>query len=141
MSGVLLSRRREAAIVTPLTLVLVMVGAGVGAACRWSLDLAIQTRHDSVFPWGTFAINVLGSLILGVILGAAAAGAESAHALALGGTGFCGGFTTFSTFGLETVRLAEEGSTFEATLNVLFSLGVGLMAATLGWYLALGVWS
>jgi CrcB protein len=115
-----------------LTLALVMLGAAVGAACRWLTDRFIQARHDSVFPWGTFTVNVLGSLLLGMVLAAA----DGRTALvALLGTGFCGGFTTFSTFGVETLRLATDGSGLQSMLNVLASLAAGLAAAFAGWYL------
>ncbi len=112
-----------------------MAGAGAGAASRWLLDRWIAARHDSVFPWGTFTINVLGSLLLGVVLGLAA---PQPAALLLG-TGFCGGFTTFSTFGFETVRLLEEGSGVAALLNVTASLAVGMLAAFAGWQLGQGL--
>lgn len=113
-----------------MILVLVMAGAAVGAPARWALDRLIQTRHPSLFPWGTFTINVLGSLLLGFVVGAGA----SAPLVALLGTGFCGGFTTFSTFSFETVRMSEEGRGGRALLYVAASLLVGLAAATLGWY-------
>jgi fluoride exporter len=118
-----------------LTLLLVMVGAAVGAPSRWLLDQAIQNRRDTVFPLGTWTINVSGSFLLGVILGATALGPGSAPLVALAGTGFCGGFTTYSTFGFETVRLAEDRSYLEAGLNIVSSLGFGLVAAFGGWYL------
>lgn len=123
-----------------MTLLLVMIGAAVGAPSRWLLDQAIQSRHTSVFPWGTWTINILGSLLLGVLLGAAATGAAPARLVALAGTGFCGGFTTFSTFGYETVILAEEDSSLAAVVNVAVSLAVGLAAATAGWYLSHTIW-
>jgi CrcB protein len=121
-------------------LALVMLGAAVGAPCRWLLDQRIQSSHDSVFPWGTLTINVTGSLLLGVILGTVALGHGSPELAALAGTGFCGGFTTFSTFGFETVRLAEQGSNLEAARNVVVSLGVGLLAAFAGWQLTQVLW-
>jgi len=124
-----------------LTLLLVLVGAGVGAPSRWLLDQAIQDRRDTVFPLGTWTINVSGSLLLGAILGATAFGPGSAQLVALAGTGFCGGFTTYSTFGFETVRLTEEGSYLEAGLNIVASLGFGLVAALAGWSLAQALWS
>lgn len=124
-----------------MTLLLVLVGAGVGAPSRWLLDQAIQDRRDTVFPLGTWTINVSGSLLLGVILGATAFGPGSAQLVALAGTGFCGGFTTYSTFGFETVRLTEEGSYLEAGLNIVASLGFGLVAALAGWSLAQALWS
>lgn len=123
-----------------MTLLLVMLGAAVGAPSRWLVDQAIQSRHDSVFPWGTLTINVAGSLLLGVVLGASALGRGSAELLALAGTGFCGGFTTFSTFGYETIRLVEQGSTWQALLNVAASLAAGMAAALVGWSLAHGLW-
>lgn len=123
-----------------MMLLLVMLGAAVGAPSRWLLDRAIQSRHDSVFPWGTWTINIVGSLLLGVILGAAATGAASTRLVALAGTGFCGGFTTFSTFGYETVVLAEERSGLAAVVNVTVSLAIGLLAATAGWYLSQSLW-
>jgi CrcB protein len=124
-----------------LTLVLVMLGAAVGAPCRWLLDQAVQARRERVFPLGTWIINVSGSLLLGAILGAAAFGPGSRELVALVGTGFCGGFTTYSTFGYETVRLAEDGAYLEAGLNVVSSLAAGLLAALAGWYLAKLVWT
>ncbi len=117
-----------------MTLLLVMAGAAVGAPSRWLLDQRIQSRHNSAFPWGTLTINVLGSLLLGVVLSVVALGHGSPEVVALVGTGFCGGFTTFSTFGYETARLVEEGSTRHATVNVVASLGLGLAAAFTGWH-------
>jgi CrcB protein len=124
-----------------LTLLLVMLGAAVGAPSRWLLDQAIQTRREGAFPLGTWTINVSGSLLLGVVLGAAAFGPGSPELVALAGTGFCGGFTTYSTFGFETVRLAEDGSFLEAGINIASSVAVSLAAAVAGWYLAQFVWS
>ena len=123
---------------TPL---LVMLGAAVGAPCRWALDRAVQSRHDSVFPWGTFTINVLGSLLLGVLLGAAALGPAPVGLVALLGTGFAGAFTTYSTFAFETVRLVEDGARLVAAANVAASLAAGMGAALAGWYLAVAVWA
>ncbi len=122
------------------TAALVAVGAAVGAPCRWLLDRAVQTRHDSVFPWGTLVINVLGSLVLGVLLGAGAFGSAPDGLLVLLGTGFAGAFTTYSTFAYETVRLVEDGATRLALVNAAVSLGLGLVAALGGWYLAVRVW-
>lgn len=115
---------------------LVVVGAAVGAPCRWWLDGVIQSRHDSVFPWGTFTVNLLGSLLLGVLLGASLEGDDLVRVVAVAGTGFCGAFTTFSTFSYETVVLAEEGSSPIAVLNVVGSVLAGLALAFAGWGLA-----
>jgi len=116
-------------------LLLAMVGAAVGAPTRWLVDQYVQSRHDSVFPWGTFGINVVGSFLLGALQAGAVTGAVSPAALVLLGTGFCGGFTTFSTFGYESLRLLQEGSRRQAALNVVGSAAVGLFAAIAGWNL------
>lgn len=112
---------------------LVMLGAAAGAAARWALDRAVQRRHDSLFPWGTFVINVSGSLLLGGILAAAASGPAPVELVAVAGTGFAGAFTTFSTFALETLTLLEQRARRLALLNVVLSVVVGLAAATAGW--------
>ncbi|MFE5289121.1 fluoride efflux transporter CrcB [Nocardia sp. NPDC056611] len=111
-----------------MTGLLVILGAMVGAPVRYLTDRAIQTRHDSVFPWGTLTVNLAGCLILGALTGAAA----SSPTFALLGTGFCGALTTYSTFGYETIRLTEERSYLYAALNVTVSLVAGLGAALLG---------
>jgi CrcB protein len=118
-----------------LTALLVVVGAMVGAPLRYLTDLLVQSRHDTVFPWGTLTVNAVGSLILGAVAGAVSGGAPT-WLLTLAGTGFCGALTTFSTFGFETVRLVEDGSVLEAFLNLAASLLLGLVACTGGWVLA-----
>jgi CrcB protein len=118
-----------------------MIGAAIGAPSRWLLDQAISARNARAFPLGTWTINMTGSLLLGLVVAAQVFGPASAAVVALVGTGFCGGFTTFSTFGFETVRLAESGSTFEAGLNVVGSMAVGLIAAFAGWYLGQAIWA
>lgn len=121
--------------------VLVIVGAAVGAPLRYLTDRSVQTRHDSVFPWGTFAVNVAGSTVLGVLAGAAAAGAASSHVQLLIGTGLCGALTTYSTFSYETLRLTEDGARFYAVLNVVGSLAAGLGAAFTGTAIAEAIWT
>ncbi|HEX6515627.1 MAG TPA: fluoride efflux transporter CrcB [Nocardioidaceae bacterium] len=116
-----------------MSVVLVLLGGALGAPLRYLVDLFVQSRHDSVFPWGTFTVNVAGSLLLGAVAAAVDAAALPAWVLTLVGTGFCGALTTFSTFGFETVRLLEDGSLLEASLNALAGLAVGLAAAAGGW--------
>ncbi|KAB8183972.1 fluoride efflux transporter CrcB [Microbispora catharanthi] len=119
-----------------MTLLLVFLGGIVGAPARYLADRLVQRLHDSVFPWGTLAVNLSGSLVLGLLLGARDDLGLPAVMVTLLGTGFCGAFTTFSTFGFETVRLLEEGSVLEAGLNALGSLVLGVLAAAAGFALA-----
>ena len=120
---------------------LVVTGAMVGAPLRYLTDRAVQSRHDSVFPWGTFAVNVTGCLILGLLTGAVAAGAAGSHLQLLLGTGLCGALTTYSTFSYETLRLTETGARFYAAANVVASVVAGLGAAFAGVALAQAVWA
>ncbi|WP_169949140.1 fluoride efflux transporter CrcB [Microbispora sp. H11081] len=115
-----------------MTLLLVFLGGAVGAPARYLADRLVQRLHDSVFPWGTLSVNLAGSLVLGLLLGARDDLGLPAEVVALLGTGFCGGLTTFSTFGFETVRLLEEGSVLGACLNALGSLVLGVLAAAAG---------
>ncbi|MER6068628.1 fluoride efflux transporter CrcB [Streptomyces sp. NPDC001852] len=120
---------------------LVIAGAVVGAPLRYLTDRAVQARHDSVFPWGTFVVNVTGCLVLGLLTGAASAGAAGPHLQLLLGTGLCGALTTYSTFSYETLRLTEAGSGLYAALNIVASLVAGLVAAFAGVSLAAAVWA
>ena len=81
--------------------------------------------------WGTLAVNIVGSLVLGVV---AAGGAGEVRTVV--GIGFCGSFTTFSTFGFETLHLFESGQRRLAASNVALSVVLGLAAVSLGWNLA-----
>ncbi|MHC3472774.1 fluoride efflux transporter CrcB [Streptomyces sp. 7R007] len=119
---------------------LVVAGAMVGAPLRYLTDRAVQSRHDSVFPWGTFAVNVTGSLILGLLTGAVAAGAAGSSLQLLLGTGLCGALTTYSTFSYETLRLTETGAGLYAAANVVGSVMAGLGAAFAGVSIAQALW-
>jgi fluoride exporter len=114
----------------------VLAGGMIGAPARYLADRLVQARHDSVFPWGTFAVNMTGSAVLGFLLGAERHLGLPPGLFALLGTGFCGGLTTFSTFGYETLRLLEDGAIGEAGVNVIGSLAVGVLLAWLGFVLA-----
>lgn len=114
-----------------MTALLVAVGAAVGAPLRYHLDRWLQRRTGALLPVGTLAVNVIGSFVLGVL----ATATSSGDTRALLGVGLCGAFTTWSTFGYETVRLAEDGARGLAALNVVATLGLGLPAAALGWWL------
>lgn len=122
------------------TALLVMLGAAVGAPLRYLTDRAVQARHDSVFPWGTFTVNVVGSFIFGVLLQGVAVDAVSGSVNALLSTGLCGGLTTYSTFGYETIKLFQERVRVYAVLNVVASIVAGLGAAFVGIAVAEALW-
>ena len=121
-----------------MSFVFVALGAAVGAPLRYLVDRAVQGRHDSLFPWGTFTVNVVGSLVLGVLVGAA--NAVPGAVMDLFGTGLCGALTTYSTFGFETIRLVEERARFYAVANVVASIVAGLGAAFVGISIAEAIW-
>ncbi|MHA6761075.1 fluoride efflux transporter CrcB [Streptacidiphilus sp. PAMC 29251] len=121
-----------------MTVLMVFLGGAVGAPTRYLTDRAVQSRlaaRGGGFPWGTFTVNVSGSLILGCLSAAGAVHGLPADLALLLGTGFCGGLTTFSTFSYETVKLLERGAPTSAALNALTSLAVGLAAAAAGYAL------
>ncbi|MGQ4619591.1 fluoride efflux transporter CrcB [Nocardia sp. R7R-8] len=109
-----------------MNLVLVLVGGAIGAPLRYLIDRVVQDRRDSLFPWGTFLVNLIGCLVLGALSGAGTA--LSSPLFVLLGTGFCGALTTYSTFSYETARLAERGAYFYAATNVIVSVCAGLIA-------------
>jgi CrcB protein len=111
-----------------VTLLLIAAGAALGAPLRYLTDRLIQTRHDSVFPWGTFAVNLAGSFLLGLLVGLPANPAVMAAA----GAGFCGTLTTYSSFSYETLRLAQGGAGRYAIANITASLTAGLGAFAVG---------
>ena len=101
---------------------------GVGACARFLLISLIATRHSGNLPLGVLAVNVSGSLLLGLVAGLALSG----DALVLTGTAALGSYTTFSTWMLETQRLGEDGRVRAGVLNVVVSLGLGIGAVALG---------
>lgn len=111
--------------------VMVLLGAGVGAPLRYLIDRTVQSRHDTVFPWGTFTANITACAILGFLTGAASAATVSPNTQLLLGTGLCGALSTYSTFSFETLRLAETGSRYFAVANVTVSVAAGLGTAFL----------
>jgi len=117
-----------------MTVLWVAVGAAVGAPLRYLVDWGLRAWLGERFPWGILLCNVAGSLLLGVLAGVAAGAGWNA----LLGIGFCGTLTTYSTFGYDTVRLAqrgqagERGQTVRAVLNVVASIVLGVGAAIAG---------
>lgn len=108
------------------------IAAAIGAPARYLFDGYVQDRTEGAFPWGTFAVNTSGCLLLGLLTGWGLYHHLDSTARIIVGTGGIGAYTTFSTFSFETVRLAEEGATNEAVRNIVANLLVGLAAASAG---------
>ena len=118
------------------TVVWVALGAAFGAPLRYLVDRVIQTRHDTVFPWGTMTANVTGCLV--------SASWWPPRPSAVGrrgrsGHGLRGALTTYSTFSYETLRPLEDGARFYAAVYVCGSLVAGFGAVGLGWTLGSGL--
>ncbi|WP_375474832.1 fluoride efflux transporter CrcB [uncultured Jatrophihabitans sp.] len=105
----------------------ISLAGGLGAVARLVVDGAIRERWSATFPIATFAINVSGSLLLGVLTGLVLFRHSPTDLAHIAGTGFCGGYTTFSTASFETVRLVQRGATSWAVLY-----GVGSVLTTVG---------
>lgn len=108
-------------------LLLVALGGGVGSVLRYLLS-----GMNASFPWGTFAVNILGSLIIGLLVGLVSKGVLSAEMKLLLVTGFCGGFTTFSTFANESLGMMKAGDVLMMALYVGASVALGILAVWLG---------
>ncbi len=115
---------------------LVALGGALGAVARYTSDLAIRRRWATRFPIATVAINVTGSLLLGVLAGLTIHGfvhaGWGADAVTVAGTGFCGGYTTFSTATFESVQLLRLRRYRLAVLNTVASIGLTTLAAAVG---------
>jgi CrcB protein len=115
----------------------VALGAGVGGVSRYLLASAIQQRAGTSFPWGTLVVNVTGSLLLGFLIRyALATPSLSVEMRALLTTGFCGGYTTFSTYSYETATLMEDGQYSRAGLYAAASVLLALVGTVAGFALA-----
>ena len=117
---------------------LTLVAGALGAVTRFVLDSSIKQRWRSVFPLGTVVINVTGSLLLGVLAGLVLFHGQPTAWQTIVGTGFCGGYTTFSTASFETVRLVQQGRRALALLNAVGSLVLSVAACAGG---LAGMWA
>jgi fluoride exporter len=111
----------------------IALAGGVGAIARYVIDSSLRARWPVDFPIGTIAINVSGSLVLGILTGLVIAHGASTDLRTIAGVGFCGGYTTFSAASVETVRLAEQrrwaaclGYTGGSLLFAVLAAGAGL---------------
>ncbi|MEU6674167.1 CrcB family protein [Streptomyces sp. NPDC046925] len=115
---------------------MVISGAIVGAPLRYLTDRAVQARHDTAFPWGTFGVNIAACAGLGFLTGAATATTVPTALQHLIGPGLCATLSTYSTFSFESLRLAETGAKYLAAVNAFVSVSAGLGAAYLAAALA-----
>lgn len=120
---------------TPLEFILVASAGGLGAAARFFLDGLLRDHTKGTLPVGTVLINFSGSLLLGLIIGLVSNGLVPAEIATTIGTGMLGGYTTFSTASVETIRLAEQHRYGAATLNSLGALAICTLAAGAGIWL------
>jgi CrcB protein len=104
----------------------------IGAPLRYLVDRAVQSRHRTVFPWGTITVNLIACAGLGLLTGAASGGVTSHQLQALLATGLCATLSTYSTFSYETLRLTEQRRPLYAAGNIAVSVIAGLGAAALG---------
>ncbi len=110
----------------------VVVLGGAGAVLRFLVDRTVARRFLQPFPYGTLTVNLTGAVVLGLISGLTL----SSHVSLLAGTAFVGSYTTFSTWMLETQRLAEERQIWPAVANIVGSVVLGVAAATAGQWIA-----
>ena len=116
-----------------------VIGAGgsLGAAARFMLGEIVnkQAQKAHPFPWATWIVNISGSFFLGLITQLYFSSYISEWVWLFTGVGFCGAFTTFSTFGIETIRLLQSNKIKSAAIYVVASVIVGLAAAMIGFYI------
>jgi len=116
-------------------LLLVCIGSFFGGGARFLVSKAVQSWVAVSFPWGTLAVNVVGCFLIGLLSGMSLGGQISPTAKLVLVTGFCGGFTTFSTFMNENLLLGRDGGLLSAVLYTLASLILGLIAVVAGYQL------
>jgi len=119
------------------SLLIVFLGGGLGSVVRYALGRWINSMHDQAFPWGTLVVNVIACFLLGLVVGLADhKQLFSAPARLFWTIGFCGGFSTFSTFSQETLSLLQQGLTLQLLTYVSLSLVLCIAVTFSGIYLA-----
>ena len=114
---------------------LVFLGGGLGSALRYLVASAMN-QYSKVLPFGTFTVNILGCLLIGLILGyAQKENTLTSNQILLLATGFCGGFTTFSAFANENLELIKNGEIFNFSFYTIGSVLIGILAVYIGFYL------
>ncbi|WP_372638514.1 fluoride efflux transporter CrcB [Fodinibius sp.] len=117
------------------TIFMVGIGGFAGSVLRYLISYYMKASWSTVYPFGTFTVNLAGSFLIGIIIAAALTENLSQQARLLLATGFCGGFTTFSTFSFEFFSLLQNGHTGYAFLYAVSSLALGLLFVWLGFSL------
>jgi CrcB protein len=120
----------------------IFIGGGLGSLARWILSGWVANTVGETFPWGTLVINVSGSFVIGLF--ATATGPEGrwlvpATFRQFFMLGICGGYTTFSSFSLQTLNLAQDGQWFKASANAVLSVALCLLGVWLGHLLATAI--
>ena len=114
---------------------LVFLGGGLGSGLRYLVTITMN-QYSKVLPFGTFTVNMLGCLLIGLILGyAQRENTLTSNQTLLLATGFCGGFTTFSAFANENLELIKNGEIFNFSVYTIGSLLIGILAVLIGFYL------
>ena len=114
---------------------LVFLGGGLGSALRYLIASAMN-QYSKVLPFGTFTVNILGCLLIGMILGyAQRENTLTSNQTLLLATGFCGGFTTFSAFANENLELIKNGELFNFSFYTVGSVLIGILSVFIGFYL------
>ena len=114
---------------------LVFLGGGLGSSFRY-LFASAMNQYSNVLPFGTFTVNILGCLLIGLILGyAQKENTLTPNQTLLLATGFCGGFTTFSAFANENLELIKNGELFNFSVYTIGSVLIGILAVFIGFYL------
>lgn len=117
-------------------LLLIFFGGGLGSVLRYIIGKWLNNTENTI-PYGTFLVNILGSLIIGIVLGYTAKVANTSNTYVfLLATGFCGGFTTFSAFAYENHLLLKNGDYFSFLLYTFGSIILGIVAVFLGYYIS-----
>ena len=115
----------------------VALGGAIGSVARFGLGAMLQSREAGAFPWGTFVINITGALLLGFLMRVAMGSTDFSPAMrAFLTVGFCGGYTTFSTYSYETAILIESGHVGRAAIYALASALLALAGTFGGFWLA-----
>mgnify|MGYP001446969253 FL=1 len=113
---------------------LVFLGGGLGSGIRYLVTIAMN-QYSKVLPFGTFTVNMLGCLLIGLILGyAQKENTLTSNQTLLLATGFCGGFTTFSAFANENLELIKNGEIFNFSIYTIGSILIGILAVFIGFY-------